>query len=355
MRVVTLLLIGPTLGSVSIQGPESGPSSWVECADCAISITVERTIASAPSDPFGLAKGDAMRLAFTPDGDVWVASRIVGHALAKFDAGGILDIFLDREGDGPGEYRWIRGIDTHGGTLTVMGGDRVARHDWLDGAIIDTRRLNLAVFRFLALPNGNVVVNGTSGQPGRAGHPLHVVDSIGRILASVGPQTAGLGFDRVNSTLTLGVAPGGAFWVGRMNRYRLDKYSSDGSHLGSIEREVEWFEPWETFVDVRRGRPNSQVGGLLEDDDGRLWVLIWVGDDRDGPSDDFVGPRDVQGPVDTTWDTIIEVLDARSGEVIASRRLPQYVHGFVNGRIVGFDRGDDGGQELVVMIPRLVH
>jgi len=348
-----LLLVSVLFSSV---GMSSAPlEAQAPCQECRIELRPETRI-GASDDPFGLASGDGGRVAIADDGSVWVSPMLAPHTLAKYDAAGNLAHFVDRKGRGPGEYQYILGIAISGqGQLAVMSSDRLSEHELSAGAYLQSKAIPIQGMDFLPLANSSVVVNGSSYLSDRAGYTLHLVDPSGEITHSFGYVTRGVELDPEGTTLVLAPAPEDAFWAARVNQYRLDKWSPEGAHIRTIKREVDWFEPWDRWVSPADGTPPSRIAGAWEDGAGNLWVLHVVADEDHDP-DTYVHIRsdEIQGPVDPAFDTIIEVLDANTGQLLASRRFPTRMQGFMNGRVIGFDLAADGGQQLVIYRPEIV-
>jgi hypothetical protein len=130
------------------------------------------------------------------------------------------------------------------------------------------------------------------------------------------------------------VAPGRSptrFWSTIASRYQLEELSIDGTLLRRITvPRSPWFEPWS--IDAAPGlRPHTMLRGAWEDAAGRLWTL-GVGPEpnwsppppRPARNSSPRGANSNQRP-DTALmrqsATVIDVLDPRTGRVVATRRL----------------------------------
>lgn len=350
-----LALILPHLVVLPPQAARGAAGDTVgTCRQCVVELTEELRIGGS-DDPFGLSSGDASRLAVTEWGGVWVSPMLVPHGLAMYGPGGDVDVFVDKEGKGPGEYEFILGIRYDEGMLHVMSPGRLSRHDADTGVFSGSSPIRIHNLGFLPLAEQWTVVNGSSYSGERAGFTLHLIDPRGEVHRSFGHVSQGVEFDPPGTTLVLGPGRNGVFWAARVNQYRIDKWSPEGEHLLRIQRDVSWFRPWRTWVSPRDGDPPPRIAGVWEDDANQLWVLHVVGDEAHDPQRYLhVRSNEIQGPTDDAYDTVIEVLDAETGELISSRRFPSRLVGFVDGRVIAFDLADDGGQQLVILRPELV-
>ena len=125
----------------------------------------------------------------------------------------------------------------------------------------------------------------------------------------------------------------GNIWAASRNRYRIDKWSPDGDRIARIDRDAPWFRAWVDWPGlVYEVRPFPELVGVRDWGDDLLMVVVRVADDDWKP----VQPRIEQGHevipptrLEELYDTVIEVLNTRSGTVLARTRVDARVAGLV--------------------------
>lgn len=156
---------------------------------------------------------------------------------------------------------------------------------------------------------------------GHAGWPLHVLSGAdGSVLRSFGADQAALtpGEARA-SARRLAKAESGRIWAAHQGQYLIELWDLEGRKHVEVRGSLERFE--------RSDLPRPSITGVWEDA-GLLWVMIHVADPRyaenvqklEDPGDGL-GPR--IGPADghALYDTVLEVIDPASGQLVATRRF----------------------------------
>jgi hypothetical protein len=120
----------------------------------------------------------------------------------------------------------------------------------------------------------------------------------------------------------------GRFWSTVANRYEIELLDSAGKVLRTLSRRPGWFAPWD-FVRVNRASerqpPLPRMGRIREGPDGLLWVAVTVADAQWT----FVPPGVFTHTADNrAIDVMLAVIDPKTGELLAERRLPSAI-GFV--------------------------
>ncbi len=325
----TLLLLlafaAPAAGQRVVQVPDA-PT----CPRCRITLTKVATLGLAddPASPQGWVS-----LSRDSRGRFYVASAGGAEGVLVYDARGRFLRVLGRRGRGPGEYLFAREVRVAPGDsiyvsdpaqrrLTVLGPDhRVAR----------TVPAPAEVAGVLPGRGGEVVVQALDRSPALVGYPLHRLASTGRVVASFGSRRPATRRDRpyddpraVNRARNQGV------WSARLNRYRVELWDASGRPVLALERSPSWFVPWTRHPGVREDevRPVPLLQAVREDARGRLWVFVRVPDARwraasaPAPAE----RRRERGVVPANQlrrylDTVVEVLDPRTGRILASTRL----------------------------------
>lgn len=223
-------------------------------------------------------------------------------------------------GEGPGEFLAPRFVLETSSAFAVLDG-RQLRLTLLDKETLEaTRTVRMPVRPATSYPvmfdDGTYVLS--EGSPAVGAAPLHVVGPDGDLLRTFGSWHEG--------AWPQFLAPSGdrAFWAAYARGYRLERWSRDGELLQVLERAPEWWAP--RPEELEPGDMYTFVSQIHEDDEGLLWVHVQVvtrKEERGGFFDDPAGKT-----------SIIEVIDPRRAEVVASTRFPDVAqigrgHGFL--------------------------
>jgi hypothetical protein len=240
---------------------------------------------------------------------------------------GMVSHQVGRKGEAPGEYRFPWDIIESGQHYGVID-NRLGRVTFLhkrDLSLAGTVQIPFLVGQrafgghAITFSDGTIVLAADLKRSHGIDDPLHVLASDGHLLRSFGA-------DIISGHLAPGLAISGdtAVWIPELDRYRVTRWDRDGSLLGTIERDVPWF-PWPP-AERAAGATYAQIHGVNEDGAGRLWVYIglrklvsWEGTAQQGGELRQVArPRVSSDPRDFV--SVVEVLDARTGDLIASTR-----------------------------------
>jgi hypothetical protein len=193
-------------------------------------------------------------------------------------------------------------------------------------------------------PNGEMTVCAPYGWPNRPS--CYSLYSDGRIRKALGPPPIRRPRYRENPRTFLlntmaaerpyAIGPDGHVWTLSPNRYVLEEWTEKG-RTSSFTRDVSWY-PEVTLDNLRDAVPAPHPTGLAVDDHSRLWVVLAAPKEHDDgrvskDKADFL----------SRFDTVIEVLDARSGRVLATKRINGYPEGLSDGRYLLFQRVDENG------------
>jgi hypothetical protein len=222
--------------------------------------------------------------------------------------------------EGPGDSIWV--LDWTTGRFSVFDPDlRYARS-------FKTPRADVQNMHVLS--DGRIAMGAHVGTPERIGYPLQVVEADGRVSRSFGAVKPSFRRDRHEDVLRLTTLESDSLiWSADVNQYRLQLWSLDGSLVREIRREVNWFEPWSTQVareDRERVPPVPRTIAIQRDSAGLLWILIRVAG-RDWKSalvsskDPYGRPMLGIGDKNVYHDTIVEVIDPRTNQLLASTRV----------------------------------
>lgn len=243
-----------------------------------------------------------------------------------FGPDGRLKKVLGGLGEGPGEF-------THINHIVVAFGDTLYVYDHMqlrrtvfdpDHEYVRTDPIPAFIWQIVPLPSALTIINSSIATRERVGWPLHIIDSDGDILQSFGAEPP---VSRPGGSLLehrgIAIDINGMLWVAPRNAYELSTYSAVGARFDPVNRlyrrQVEWFQPWTERSPDGRPRPSIKQIAFGLEDPTLLWVLIDVADAQWAP---LQRPqRSSQELRDARYDSVLEVIDVKSGSVLASRRF----------------------------------
>jgi hypothetical protein len=188
---------------------------------------------------------------------------------------------------------------------------------------------------------------------GGVGQPLHIIDPAGRIARSLAgtekwdPAKLYLGMRNIAP------ASGNRIWSAHTGAYRVELWGPDGSNPLTLVRNPRWFRPWEH--EVRRsaeGLERPRIVDVAEDRQGRLWVSILVRDPKRRPSRGTGEVAFTEIDLDAEFDTVLEVLDPRSGRLLAQTRFERSIAEFIGDGSMVISRREDADGNIVVDVWR---
>jgi hypothetical protein len=344
--VIATLAAPTSAAAAQAAAPTIRVSSDIACPSCRLQRTVTTTL-RAPRDSSFYVHG-ASTLSRDSRGHMYVTPLDNLGTLGAFDSAGRFTRVMGRKGNGPGEFRmaqWTRFAS--GDTLVVldMMQNRLTVLSPLGVHVTDVK-LPSFTLDFAVLPNGRYVINSTIGTAAAIGNRLHIVNSLGTVMASFGDNGRAV---RPGSTRDvarrMAVGPRTLFSI-PFNEYRIDEWSFEGSRIRAIERDAAWFERYD---DVPPGRfierpPEPLVRGLQVDSQGLIYVFVGVPDPNWRRAATSAGSRGRAATGDTSggarsasptptnltpsdlerfYDTIVEVIDPLQGQLLVSARYDE--------------------------------
>ena len=349
--LLTTVLVAPTALTAQIKDVQ-------DCrAACSLVLTRVVTLQSR-SDGQGYA-GKPNSIARLADGSFLVADRYDQDRIKHYGADGVFLKDIGRRGKGPGEYEIVQFV-------SLMPGDSIEVYDLKQNRVTILSD-QYKVARVQAQPSpawemvrfddgGRIVVAGLY-QPERVGLPLHFIDRTGEIKKSFGanPPLADLRNIDLNYR-QLARASDSSVWSANVTDYRIEEWTKQGARLRVLKRNAQWFPAHKQygFVDTKTP-PGPGIMALYVDSSGLVWTLIQVPDSRwkegIGPVKDPYG-RVVQRVANSTayFDTMVEVIDPKSGRVVGSARMDKAAIRFSSdGKIITYDDSSPSGEPLVEM------
>ncbi len=327
------------------------------CAACSIEATPDVLLGTDGESVIGIA-WDIQRLS---DGRFTMAFQDVITEFTIFSADGSDFQRVGREGEGPGEYRFVFRVREHAGMLHVFDWKRrsitVLDADLEVVRTLPVRCLDCNGFDMAMLPDGAVALNyflpageGEELMNAKEGFAVHIVGPEGEGRPSLDPLPMKDAFYPVaDASRYLDIAPDGSLLAGHRRRYRIDRWDpATGEPLQTFVREADWIpdaeEEWKPPSPNRP--PPTVLSAMHLDEAGRLWVSIsrpvpdWR--DRLQRTGSDAHPEEGEyryGPGST--ERVIEVLDLERGSVLVSQVLDSDALGwwrfFTSGWLASYD------------------
>ena len=296
----------------------------------------------------------------------FVVHRVISNDIRVFDRNGSFKTVLGRAGEGPGEYRNIKALwVSPGDTLHVVDASSVRRTMISpDLQVIRTDRVPGPVqyYGFLGLSDGSSIL--TAIAPDSLGELrlLHRLSPSGELRYSFGPplngsnpfNTPGPALVRIAAETKLGQT-----LISHGSEFLISMYGDNGA----LEKALRF--PNREFLELVPGGGRFPgylpwIQDLWVDDDGRLWVLMRVGDPGWEQGVERVGVGFGRRPsvkltdYDAFWDTVIEVVDLEAGVTLARTRLEKNLIKFLGAnRVTGRTYMENGTYRLPVLRLRL--
>lgn len=288
-------------------------TSTPSCVSCTVEL--ERILTIEDSEPFWL--GSVLSLSRDHSGRYHgTSSPVTPGEIQVLDTSGRRIARYGGKGEGPGE-----GLRT----------SAPVAFDRADTAYVyDVRLRRFSVFS----PAASFVRSFNAPPPDQAA--IFTADRQ-LLMASFVPTRTGIGLpfhivDPVSGAIVR------SFGAAHLTEYRIEQWTLNGQRVLELRRSVEWFRSHDGTL-TADGVTGAYIRGIDEDAEGLLWVFIQVPDvnytenwRRLPDPGDGMGPRPggAMGFHDLL-DVIIEVIDPRTGTLVASRRFDQNLRTLGNG------------------------
>ncbi|HEX6314973.1 MAG TPA: hypothetical protein VFZ73_08945, partial [Gemmatimonadaceae bacterium] len=269
---------------------------------------------------------------------------------------------IGRAGRGPGDLYSIRDVKT-------TTGDSLLVFDYLrlslfspSGAFVRSAQVpnGLLGFRFAVLSDGKVVVNNyfpTRPSFALLDRDLNEIRSFGRSIAKERfPDSDALQF-------VMAPLDSGRFIAVQQNhRFLLQVWDTGGVLHKEIAREPEWFKQWsyeDRLARTPQAPPFPKVLSVYTDLERRwLWISAAVADPtwRKVTSKGGVPARGREVAetkmisvyeYERAFDTVLEIMDLKTGQVIVSQRFDAYIPSFMEGGLLYGLREESTGLYIV--------
>jgi hypothetical protein len=275
--------------------------------------------------------------------------------VSVYDSTGTLLQRFSRKGEGPGEQMGTHHLLVTAGDTVRVFDNYLRRYTVFSPTYSYVRSASYPgqVLGAVEWPDGSLVVNASFQGPTSAGLPLHRIDGSGRPVRSFGANVRSPP-DPYGGVLMRGIAAGGPgqIWSVTPLRYEPILWSEDGKVM-ELQRMARWFPPQVSPQSPGRGqRPTPWVGGVWHDGREHLWVVIQVPDANWRPPPDSLIPRGERGPpieYDREYDTIIEVINIRTGQLLAMQRYSEMLTQLLPGGYITHYREDADGEPYLAI------
>ncbi len=198
--------------------------------------------------------------------------------------------------------------------------------------------------------------------------PAHTVDGpLIRVVAANGAEIGAHGSPSVEMVERrmpdldyrgVSASSSGGYWTTKVWTYEMSRWQSPGVRDLTLVRRVEWFPPNEptSWMEMDAWHvetpPPRRLSHIWEDGEGLLWTYTLVPDERWKPEPE---PDRIDSEwILRTFDTMIEVIDIGSGEVLADFRHDEKLSPVCGQDLVSSVREDRlGDTRAVVFRPSL--
>ena len=318
-------VVSPGTAFIAAQ-PRISPASRVtipaesECPRC--SITVTRRLAVGDLRGPGLLE-HTTKVAVDSRGRIYVPSRSAG-AVRVFDSTGRFVALIGRPGDGPGEFRDPGPVIVGSrDTLLILDRSRTRISSFSPSySHIASNPAPFMLGQLIRMERRSVAVV-LDRSASVLGYPLVLLDREASVVRPFGTASPVADPRRPYDLYrTIANAGQGRIWSAWSNRYVVEQWDTAGKWLQQLERRTDWFPSWTVEpADAPFGSPPMPVlSAVAQDSTGLLWTFTTVADSRwrrrPTPSTTATVTN-----YDDIYDTVIEVLNPRTGRLVASTRV----------------------------------
>jgi len=305
-----------------------------QCRECRLSVTRIATLGSLADSVspnwFGL------RVVPLEPGFL-VSSSSVPNRLLRYDERGRLLGTIGRPGSGPGEYQLILEV-TPGNNDSIFVLDASRRVTVLDSKFRAARTFNLPLHPRSAAVDapGDLVITATDYSRERAGWPLHLLRADGQYKMPFGKRNPTIDPNRPSvDRRKFTILKSGDIIASRPDRYRLELYRPDGTHIGELVRNAPWFPDRSFEAAAYPNPPSPFIEGLAAFTTDLVLVAAVV---PEVPTHRSI-QRGEGHPTTVThlnrlYDSIIEIINPASGKLVKAVRIDGYVIDVVSPNII---------------------
>lgn len=311
------------------------------------------------SDPADLV--DLSTLDRLSTGQFVSAPTNVEGTVALYRRDGVFQALLSKAGMGPNELVRADVVRVGKGDTIVVYEGAINRETRLlpNGVVVARRKLAYVpkAYRF-ANTVGGIVISEYVRQPDQIGYAFHLIGPSGDFTRSFGAfsETRVTVNGPVPSRRLISASVDGGFWAIASDKFAFEHWTSTGDLVQRLTPTAEWYVPPPSTGPAGQrmngGRAVTRVYAVYEDPDRRLWSFASV--ERTPSPQRSAKLREhetvADGPtLDRTHETIIQVMESRSGRTIAYNRIPGLYYGpFPSGLVSRRLEADDGFVQTAV-------
>ncbi len=209
----------------------------------------------------------------------------------------------------------------------------------------------------LLLPGDRYLHAGQIRTPEHVGQPLHILDHSGRILSSFGSTDETFRADQpLRYERRAAPSHDGTIWSAHFGRYALERWDpKTRTKVAEIVVASSWFRESMRWQGPRE-KPVPLIQAVWEEAD-LLWILLRDADPKWNP-EELAGEHPIELHwLERNWDSVLEAVSLKTGDVIASRRFDRALWGLapqllLTSRTKGATA--KSGSQVEVWRPRLV-
>lgn len=339
--------------------PQATYDARPSCPSCEIRIEQSVPLGS-PDDPVFPKWG--ARVFEMADGRFLTMPNHTRGTIAVYNSAGRQVTSIGREGSAPGEFtgtavEFAFSPAADGGVHVYDPGLQRITQFSTALRIVDTVPAPKG-HDFLMLTNGGRVFSAFVFTRDRVGMPLHVIDNGGHV-RSFGNESAEPYTRAKHDLLRAALSPARsrqAFWAFRSSAPHIDiqLWTEDGARLDRFQSSPSWMPGSDPTAAPGSGPPPSRLMDVHEDTSGRLWILAAVPDRNFSEEAMSRDPTRVPDDTSKLFDTVIEVIDLKSRQVLARSRSDNVISGFLeDGRMYGVRIRSDGSTYVQVWKPTI--
>lgn len=323
-----------------------------------------RMVAEGKGESVDMARPLVVRAG--PNGLLYIGSqRSSGLPMVLDSTAGFVRT-LGRRGEGPGEITDVANLYPRGDSIVVGDQRRATLLFDPQGNFVRMLPRTVAwIGQVFTLRGDTVLVAEPISTESRFGLPLHLMAPTGDTI-SFGSDDRSFDMRRMMAMVRV-VTPetDSTFWVGRADRYELQRWHMNGRLLSTLGPSRDWFPPQTKDWDGSNSSPMpTRIKNLHWDGKGHLFVMMERAraDRPDQPDNGGREPTRASSLTErlTFMEQVIEVIDVSTGELLGAMQVPgTYLMNFVDdGRLVGLKDGRNGEELPVVyrvVYPKTMH
>jgi hypothetical protein len=246
-----------------------------------------------------------------------------------FDSLGKYERTIGRKGRGPGEFlRITTAIVDRADSVHVFDQD-AQRYSVLDPAFrfVRSRPMEFEPEFSGVITSQGPVINGIAQTGDRAGYPLHLMTRSG--VKSFGSETRGRTTEITHALRrSVTIESDSTLWVAHTNHYEIELWSTSGKLLRRLTREPSWFPATSRGWDGKTEPPPYCID--IQKVGDQLWLMCMVSDRNWKAAIQKLSSQRRGQPHDRSemFDAVIEVIDTKTGQLLASQRFDRVFEGF---------------------------